>query len=191
MSSVANHHVSSNTYVFRNKERSIPSGYRKSNQFRVFPPMTERMIEIQAQSNRDGKAPQPSAIETAKKWEEVSNHVSKYNSIPSSASDNTHEVELHKWLLKENRLSYITQDGVAEWKPVYEKGVGVSETTKHPVAYVNSRNNRAIVADRNTPKPPPIYFDQLVSTAEFADNLSPEPMTTNLKTTENRPGMGK
>ena len=191
MSSVSTNHDSSQTYVFRNKEHTIPSGYRKSNQFRVFPPMTERMSEIEAQSNRDGKAPAPSAIETAKKWEEVSNHVSKYNSIPSSSSDNNDEVTLHKWLLKENRLSCITQDGVAEWKPVYEKGVGAGDTTKHPVAYVNSRTNCAIVADRFTPKPPPIYFDQLVSTAEFADNLSPEPMTTNLKTTENRPGMGK
>lgn len=191
MSSVSNHHANSKTYVYRNKERSIPVGYCKSNKFRVFPPMTERMSEIQAQSNRDGKDPTPSAIETAKKWEEVINHVSKYNSIPSSSSDNNDEVTLHKWLLKDNRLSYITQDGVSEWKPVYEKGVGASESTKHPVAYVNSRTNRAIVADRNTPKPAPIYFDQLVSTAEFANNLAPEPMTTNLKTTENRPGMGK
>ena len=190
MTSVAKH-TTAETYMFRNKERAIPTGYRKSNQFRVFPPMSERMSEIQFQSNRDGKDPHPSALETAQKWEDVTNHVWKYNSIPSSASDNNDEVILHKWLLKENRLSCITQDGVAEWKPVYEKGVGVSDTTKHPVAYVNSRISCAIVADKNTPKPFPIHFDQLVSTAEFADNLCPDPMTTKLKTTENRPGMGK
>ena len=190
MTSVSKH-SDSDTYVFRNKERTIPAGYRKSNQFRVFPPMSERMSEIQAQSKRDEKDPQAAALEKAQTWENVINHVSKYNSIPTSESDNSDEVKLHKWLLKENRLSCIIQDGVADWKPVYEKGVGVSETTKHPVAYVNSRTSHAIVADRTTPKPFPIHFDQLVSTAELADYLKPNPMTTNLKTTENRPGMGK
>lgn len=191
MSSVSNNHDSSQTYVFRNKERTIPVGYRKSNQFRVFPPMSERMSEIQAQSKRDEKDPQASSLETAQMWEALINHVSKYNSIPTSESDNTDEVKLHKWLLKENRLSCIIQDGVAEWKPVYEKGVGANDTTKHPVAYVNSRTSRAIVADKNTPKPFPIHFDQIVSTAELADYLKPNPMTTHIKTTENRPGMGK
>ena len=185
------------TYIVGNKERTIPKGYRISNKFRVFPPIYERLKVIESQSKHDGKPPQKAALENSLMWEDVINHVEKYNSIPSSESDNPAEVLLHKWLLKSprndsaKRINYIQQDGVAEWKAVYDTTVTAGDIGKCPVAYVNHYSGRSISANKNTPRPMAIHFDQLVSTAEIATNIKPDPMMTHLKTTENRPGMGK
>tara|TARA_B100001093_G_scaffold383329_1_gene368979 strand:- start:2668 stop:3231 length:564 start_codon:yes stop_codon:yes gene_type:complete len=183
-------HQNNGTYFYHGKEKTIPVGYRISNKLRVFPPQSERPSTIAEAEKREGKPASKTTKESVVMWEKVLEYVKRHNALPSSESDEQEVREMHSWLLKKPsidsapRMYYIHQDGVAPWVPVYDENSAIK-------GYLNRRTGQSITATKDTIQPEPIYYDCLVSNAEFATNVVPSKMNTQLKTTENKPGQGK
>ena len=78
---------------------------------------------------------------------------------------------------------YIQEYFVAPWVLLIWKSV--------IKGYVNRRTGQSITATKDTLQPEPVYYDCLVPDAEFATNVVPSRMITEIKTTENKPGQGK
>ena len=174
----------------------IPTGYKLSHKMRVSPPMSERPCEVRLISQREGKPPSKSTAQAAAMWEEITTFVTRHNSLPNPASGDERQIEMHKFLMTSPtpdtapRIYYISQDGVAQWKPFYGEVAG-TVASKGIRGYVNHHTGQTIMASKNSGQPLPIYYNCLVSSAEVATHVKPLAMATNIKTTENKPGQGK
>ena len=160
----------------------IANGYKISNDMHVFPPVTERYVKPV-----DGAKPQAkSIIEAIDNWEKIKDFVAKHNSIPSRDSDDPDEVKLHQFLMLSAhgydapRHTYITQDGVCRWKPVYKNYM--------IVGWVNSWTNQTVYGNV---RPNDEYYSCIKSAATLATGIKAMPQNTKKKTTENKPAMNR
>lgn len=174
----------------------IPTGYKLSHKMRVSPPMSERPSEVRLISQREGKPPSKSTAEAAAMWEKIEEFVKRHNALPNRESGDEDQIKMHEFLMTSPtpdtmpRRYYISQDGVADWKPFYGEVAG-TVASKGIRGYVNNYTGQTIMAAKNTVQPTPIYYNCLVSSAEVATHVKPHPMATSIKTTENKPGQGK
>ena len=160
----------------------IANGYKISHDMNVFPPVTERYVKPV-----DGaKEPPKSIIDAIDNWDKIKDFVAKHNSIPSRDSGDPDEVKLHQFLMlhpngyDHPRHTYITQDGVCRWSPVYKNSM--------IVGWVNNWTNQTVCGHV---RPHDVQYSCVKSAATHATWIKPMSQNTRKKTTENKPGMGK
>ena len=164
------------------KNHPIANGYRLSQDYNVFPPITERPVKQEEGS----KQPLDSTLKAIENWSKVKEFVSKNNSIPKNNPDDENENLLHEFLTKNAsgyhraRHTFITQDGVCKWNPV-KNGSTI-------IGWINSYTNQVVYGDIH---PGDSTYTCVKSAAEIATNLKPLSQVCKKKTTENKPGMNK